>query len=74
LNKPYSAGSYKAEWALQGGSKTAIAAIGVGNYWNAKFAGGAKLVEKVRVKNRHDCCGHRIAGVRVEVIGDNDKE
>jgi hypothetical protein len=44
LNKPYSASSYKAEWALQGGSKTAIAAIGAGNYWNAKFVGGARLV------------------------------
>jgi hypothetical protein len=24
MNKPYSASSYKADWALKGGSKTAI--------------------------------------------------
>jgi hypothetical protein len=35
MNRPYSAGSYKADWALQGGSKTSIAAKGVGNYWKA---------------------------------------
>jgi hypothetical protein len=34
MNKPYSNGSYKADWAIKyGGSKTAIAAIGAGNWW-----------------------------------------
>ena len=69
MNKPYSAGSYKADWALQGGSKTSIAARGVGNWWKAEFEGGARLVERVRVKNRHDCCGGRIAGTKVTISG-----
>jgi hypothetical protein len=68
LNKPYSTGSYKAEWALQGGSKTAIAAKGVGNFWKGTFSSPA-LVEKVKVKNRHDCCGNRIAGTKITIGG-----
>jgi hypothetical protein len=69
MNKPYSAGSYKADWALSGGSKTSIAAKGVGNWWKAYFDDGARLVERVRVKNRHDCCGGRIAGTKVTISG-----
>jgi hypothetical protein len=58
MNKPYSASSYKAEWALEAGAKrTAIAAIGVGNWWKASFGDGESVVEKVRIRNRHDCCG-----------------
>jgi hypothetical protein len=70
LNKPYSGSAYKAEWALEaGGRRTAIAAKGVGNYWKASFVGGEALIEKVRVKNRHDCCGKRIAGTKVTIGG-----
>jgi hypothetical protein len=69
MNRPYSTGSYKADWALQGGSKTSITAKGVGNWWKASFVGGDALIDRVRVKNRHDCCGNRIAGVKVEVDG-----
>jgi hypothetical protein len=69
MNRPYSAGSYKANWALLGGSKTAIAAKGVGNWWKAEFVGGDALIDRVRVKNRHDCCGNRIAGTKVTIDG-----
>ena len=70
MNKPYSASSYKADWALNpSGTKTSIAAIGVGNWWKASFKGGEQLIERVRVKNRHDCCGKRIAGTRVTISG-----
>ena len=69
MNKPYSRGSYKADWALQGGSKTAITAHGIGNWWKASFKGGERLVNTVRVKNRHDCCGTRIAGTKVTISG-----
>jgi hypothetical protein len=69
MNRPYSAGSYKADWALQGGIKTSIVAKGVGNWWKASFEGGARLVDRVRVKNRHDCCGGRIAGTKVTISG-----
>jgi len=71
LNKPYSTGAYKADWAIKyNGAKTAIAARGVGNFWKASFVGGESVVEKVRVKNRHDCCGNRIAGTKVTVDGE----
>jgi hypothetical protein len=34
MNKPYSNGNFKADFPLKyGGSKTAIAAIGLGNWW-----------------------------------------
>jgi hypothetical protein len=69
MNKPYSTGSYKAEWALEGGKRTAITARGLGNWWQASFVGGPRLVESVRVKNRHDCCGDRIAGTKIEISG-----
>lgn len=70
LNKPYSAGAYKAEWALiPGAGKTAIAARGVGNYWKASFKGGPAMIESVRIRNRHDCCGNRIAGTKVTISG-----
>jgi hypothetical protein len=69
MNKPYSKGAYKADWALQNGTKTAITARGQGNWWNAKFAEGDQIVERVRIKNRHDCCGVRIAGTKVTISG-----
>jgi hypothetical protein len=36
MNKPYSATSFKAEWALEQGSRrTAITAKGLDNWWKA---------------------------------------
>jgi hypothetical protein len=69
MNKPYSGSSYKAEWALEGGKRTAITANGVGNWWKASFVGGARRVERVRVKNRHDCCGERLTGTKITIDG-----
>jgi len=69
MNKPYSTSSYKADWALQGGRKTAITQNVVGAYWRASFVGGAALIERVRVKNRHDCCGERLADTRITIGG-----
>jgi len=69
MNRPYSNSNYKADFALMGGSKTTITKRGVGNWWKASFVGGDAVVEKVRVKNRHDCCGARIVGTKVTVGG-----
>jgi len=69
MNKWYSKSSYTPDWALQGGSKTAITAIGVGNWWKASFVGGTRLVEGVKVKNRHDCCGERLTGTKITIDG-----
>jgi len=69
MNKPYSKGNFHASFALMGGAKTSIAARGVGNWWRASFVGGDAIIESVRVKNRHDCCGERLVGTRVTVDG-----
>jgi hypothetical protein len=71
MNKPYSKNAYLPTWALSSsGNKTSITARGVGNWWKASFVGGEQLVERVRVKNRHDCCGDRIAGTKITVDGE----
>jgi hypothetical protein len=70
MSKNYSGSNFLPDYALKyNGSRTAIAAKGVGQWWKAEFDGGARLVERVRVKNRHDCCGNRIAGTKVTISG-----
>jgi len=69
MNKVYSTSSYKASWALEGGKRTAIAARGVGNWWKASFIGGDRMIDRVRVKNRHDCCGERLTGTKITIDG-----
>jgi hypothetical protein len=70
MNKPYSTGSYKADWALRpGATHTAITTNVVGAFWKAEFTGGSQMIEKVRIRNRHDCCGNRIAGTKVTISG-----
>jgi len=68
MNKVYSTGAYHASWALSGGKQTAITQRGVGNWWKASF-GGQYTVDKVRIKNRVDCCGERLTSTRVTVGG-----
>jgi hypothetical protein len=69
MNSPYSTGNFKADFALMGGSKTAITKSGVGMWWKASFMGGKSIVDRVRVKNRHDCCGERLTGTMITVSG-----
>jgi hypothetical protein len=38
-------------------------------WWKAIFADGESVVEKVRVRNRHDCCGERLTGVKITIDG-----
>jgi hypothetical protein len=61
---------YRADWALRGGSKTAITKRGVGMWWKAGFVGGDWLIERVRVKNRIDCCGERLTGTKITIGGE----
>jgi hypothetical protein len=71
MNKPYSRGNYHADFAIKyGGSRTAITAKGVGNWWKASFKGGDQLIERVRVKNRHDCCADRLAFTKITIDGE----
>jgi len=51
-------GSFPASNALNSnGARTAITSRGVGQWWKATMSGGESVVERVRIKNRHDCCG-----------------
>jgi len=67
MNRPYAPRHYTADWALKG--KTSITKRGPGNWWKASFEGGEQLVERVRVRNRVDCCGDRIRGTKVTISG-----
>jgi hypothetical protein len=70
MNKPYSSSSFKAGFALEKGAKrTAITAKGVGNWWKASFKGGYAMIESVRIRNRHDCCGDRLTGTKITIDG-----
>jgi hypothetical protein len=38
-------------------------------WWKASFKGGPRLVESVKIKNRTDCCGERLAATMVTIGG-----
>jgi len=40
---------------------------GKGHWWSAQFEAGSKEVTEVRITNRLDCCGDRLAGTTVYV-------
>jgi len=64
-------GSFPASNALNSnGARTAITKRGVGMWWKATMSGGDSVVEKVRIKNRHDCCGERLTGTKVTIGGE----
>jgi len=68
MGSTYSA-AYGANNALSfNGSRTSITKRGAGQWWKATIS-GKFLVEKVRIKNRHDCCGNRLTGTKVTIGG-----
>lgn len=67
MNKPYG-GNYGASKALENGNTTAITKQGVGNWWKASFK-GSFMVYGVKVMNRFDCCGERLASTMVTIGG-----
>ena len=70
MNNPFHASSYTADWALTANyDKTAHTKKGIGMWWKASFAGGAKLVESVQIKNRVDCCGERLTQTMILIDG-----
>jgi hypothetical protein len=66
---PYGNNGYPATNAFSNGSKFTHTNKGVGMWWKASFDGGAQWVWKVYVKNRKDCCGGRLSGVKVTIGG-----
>jgi hypothetical protein len=43
--------------------------FGVGRWWRASF-GQNYWIDRVRIRNRRDCCGQRLAGTEVRIGGE----
>jgi len=57
-----------AEFAIDGKKDTmAHTAGGRGHWWSADFKEGTREVTKVKITNRQDCCGDRLAKTRVYI-------
>lgn len=66
---PYGNNSYPCTNAFNtSGTKFTHTNRGVGMWWKAQF-GQAYWIDRVRIRNRKDCCGSRLAGTEV-FIGD----
>jgi hypothetical protein len=61
--------SFPATNAFSNGSKFTHTKNKIGQWWKCAFNGGAQWVWKVRVLNRRDCCGARLAGVQISIGG-----
>jgi integrin beta 3 len=66
---PYGNNSYPCTNAFSGGSKFTHTNKGVGMWWRAQF-GQEYWIDRVRILNRKDCCGGRLAGTEVFVGGE----
>jgi hypothetical protein len=63
----YAGGKYPAKNALDGNPNTfTVSDIQVGGWWEVQFT-QPYLIDRVRVLNRKDCCGDRLAGTMVFV-------
>jgi hypothetical protein len=62
----YGNNSYPATNAWSNGSKFTHTNKGVGQWWEVKFNQGY-FIDRVRILNRRDCCGGRLAGTKVFV-------
>jgi hypothetical protein len=66
---PYSNNAYPCANAFHpSGTKFSLTNRGVGMWWRANF-GKNYWVDRVRIKNRHNCCGDRLAGTMVLIGG-----
>jgi hypothetical protein len=64
-SSPYGNNSYPCTNAFNtSGNKFTHTNRGVGMWWRAQF-GQAYWVDRVRIRNRKDCCGNRLAGTDV---------
>jgi hypothetical protein len=62
----YGNNSYPASNAWSNGSKFTHTNAGVGQWWEVQFNQGY-AIDRVRILNRRDCCGGRLAGTKVFV-------
>ena len=66
---PYANNAYPCTNAFdRSGSKFTHTNRGVGMWWRAEF-GQMYWVDRVRIRNRRDCCGNRLAGTDVFIGG-----
>jgi len=66
MSSQYS-GAFPPMNAINNKGSCAIAKIGKGNWWKGEFKNGFHLISSVRIRNRIDCCGERLAGVIVKI-------
>jgi len=70
-SSPYGNNSYPCTNAFDAsGSKFTHTNRGVGMWWRAQF-GREYWVDRVRIRNRRDCCGARLAGTEVFIGGES---
>ena len=60
--------AYPAKNAVNGKGKFAHTNAGVGQWWKAEFMQEIDFT-KIRIKNRSDCCGERLAKTKVMISG-----
>jgi len=69
-SSPYGNNSFPATNAFGNGRTFTHTNAGVGMWWKAHF-GGKYWISRVKVLNRHNCCGGRLADVKI-FIGDEE--
>jgi len=67
-SSPYGDNAYPAANAVDGSDKFTHTNQGVGMWWKAQFAEEYNFT-KIRIRNRVDCCGARLAKTKVMVSG-----
>ena len=65
---PYNNNQFPSGNALDSnGSTFSCTNHGVGQYWMGWFTNGYHLITTVRIRNRGDCCGERLAGTKIKI-------
>jgi hypothetical protein len=67
-SSPYANNRFPASNAINGSGKFTHTNKGVGMWWSVRFR-GTYNINRIRIRNRRDCCGGRLAGTRVLVDG-----
>jgi len=66
-SSPYGNNRFPAINAINGSGKFTHTNKGVGMWWKASFGGSQYTVYSVRIRNRKDCCGQRLAMTKVMI-------
>jgi hypothetical protein len=67
-SNPYGNNQFPATNAWAGGNKFTHTNRGVGQWWEVKMT-QSYWIDRVRIRNRHNCCPERLGGTKVFVDG-----